>query len=215
MKTLLLTSGGIQVPAIKDEVLKILTKPATKTKLAHITTASKVVENIDYVDRDRKTIKKMGFQVTDIDIRGKSKNQLIKLLKDQDVIYVQGGNGFYLLKHIRKSGFDKVVKKLLDKGVIYIGVSAGTYVACPTIKMHTWKGKERNQYGITNMAAMNLVPFLVSVHYNKINYKQKEGVKTGATKTKHLVKVLNDNQAILVKNSKIKLVGKGKETKIK
>jgi dipeptidase E len=213
MKTLLLTSAGIKVPIIKNEVLKLLSRPVSRTKLAHIITASKAEENTDYVDKDKKVMEKTGFQVTDIDIEGKGENQLRKILEGQDIIYVQGGSGFYLLKHIRKSGFDRVVKKLLDKGVIYIGVSAGSYVACPTIEMHTWKGKERNQYGITDMTAMNLVPFLVSVHYNRKKYRK--GVKAGAARTEYPVKVLNDDQAILVKNNKVKLIGKGKEIKIK
>ena len=211
-KTLLLTSAGIKVTPIRDELLKILPKPASKIKLAHVVTASNVAEDIDYVRRDKRMMKKVGFQVEDIDIVGKTEKQLRKTLKNKDVVYVQGGNGFFLLKHIRKSGFDKVIKDLIKRGTIYIGVSAGTYVACPTIEMHTWKDKERNQFGVVNLAAMNLVPFLITVHYNRVKYRS--GLKEGITKSKYTVKILNDDQAILVKSGKIKLVGRGKEVKL-
>ncbi len=211
-KTLLLTSAGIKIPPIKDELLKILTKSANKIKLAHIITASKVAEDTEYVKRDKKVMKKVGFQVEDIDIVGKTEKQLRKILNNKDIVYVQGGNGFFLLKHIKKSGFDKVVKNLIKRGVIYVGVSAGTYVACPTIEMHTWKDKRRNQFGLVDLTAMNLVPFLITVHYNRVKYRS--GLKEGISKSKHPVRILNDDQAILVKNGKIKLVGRGKEVKL-
>ena len=62
-------------------------------------TASKVEKSTDYVKRDKKQMAKLGFQVEDIDLEGKSENQLRRLLKDKDVVYVQGGNTFYLLKY--------------------------------------------------------------------------------------------------------------------
>lgn len=212
MKTLFLTSAGLKAKAIQRELLKILPKPASKMKLAHVITASKAEENTGYVDRDRKEMKNMGFKVVDIDIEDKTEDELRKLLEYVDIIYVQGGNGFYLLKHVRVSGFENVVRELLERGVIYIGVSAGTYIACPTIEMHSWKGKERNRFGVIDLAAMNLVPFLVSVHYNREKYKK--GVKEGAARSRYPVKILTDDQALLVTNGEVQLVGEGEEVVI-
>jgi hypothetical protein len=42
MKTILLTSAGMNV---KEQILKILPKPANQIKLAHIITASKAEED--------------------------------------------------------------------------------------------------------------------------------------------------------------------------
>ena len=207
---ILLTSGGLKIPYIRDEFLKIIPKPAKEIKLAHITTASKVADDTGFVDRDKKAMEDMGLQVTDLDIEGKSEAELENLLKNQDVIYVQGGNGFYLLNHIRLSGFDKVVKKLLKQGKIYVGVSAGSYVACPTIEMHNWKS-EKEKYGVTDLTAMNLVPYLITVHYNRIKYR--DGIKEGVKQSKYPVKILTDYQAILVDEGNEKIVGVGSEIK--
>src|SRR4030043_1378453 len=108
--TLLLTSAGMQV---KDEILKILPKPAEQIKLAHIITASKPEKDTSYVLEDKEAMIKIDFQVEDIDIEGKTKDQLRDLLKDKDIIWVQGGNTFYLMKAVRESGFDKVIKELI------------------------------------------------------------------------------------------------------
>lgn len=208
MKTILLTSAGMDV---KEEILKILPKPANQIKLAHITTASKVEDDLSYLEKDNREMSKLGLQVDEIDIEGKNEPELRKLLKNKDIIYIQGGNTFYLLKYVRESGFDKIIKDLTDKGVIYIGVSAGSYIACPTIEAANWKPQDINIVGLTDLTGLNLVPFLISAHY-KSEYK--EILKREISTTKYPVKILTDEQAILITNNEITLVGKGKEIKI-
>ena len=212
MSNIFLTSAGLKTPVIAKEFIKILSKEPSKLKLAHIITASNVAPDTAYVQKDKTIMKKLGFQVTDIDIKDFNQQDLTKKLKGFDIIYVQGGDGFYLLKQVRKSGFTQVVKELLKKGKIYVGVSAGTYIACPTIDMHTWKDNQREQYGLTDLTAMNLVSYLVSVHYNRDKYKV--GLKEGILNSKYPVKVITDDQALYIKNGKTKLVGLGKEIKI-
>jgi len=58
---------------------------------------------------------------------------------------------------------------------------------------------------------MGLIPFLIVAHYEP---KFKKDVETGITKTKYPVRVLTDDQAILIKDGKEKLVGKGREIKL-
>lgn len=201
----LLTSAGMNV---KEEVLKILPKPANKIRLAHIITASKSEKNISYMQKDKKEMLKLGFQVDDIDIEGKTENELRKLLKNKDVIYVQGGNTFYLLKCVRESGFDKVVKELVSRGKIYIGASAGSYIACPTIEQATWKHQDRNRVGVKDLIALHFVSFLITAHFKK---EYKHIIKKAAARTEYPIVVLNDKQAILVKDEKYKVVGKGEK----
>lgn len=208
MKTLLLTSAGMRV---KEEILKILPKSPDQIKLAHIITASKVEKDTSYMVRDKQQMIEARFQVEDIDIEGKNEAELSELLSDKDVIYVQGGNTFYLLKCIKESGFEKVIKELMKKDVIYVGVSAGSYIICPTIEMAIWKHQDRNIVGLTDLTALNLVPFLITAHYKSEYYSV---IKKAISHSKYPVKILTDQQAILVKDGKIKLVGKGKEIKI-
>ncbi len=208
MKTILLTSAGMDV---KEEILKILPKSANQIKLAHITTASKVEDDLSYLAEETQEMRELGFQAEEIDIEGKNEAELSKLLEDKDVIYVQGGNTFYLLKYVRESGFDKIVKDLIDKGVIYIGVSAGSYIACPTIEAANWKNQDRNLVGLTDFTGLNLVPFLLFAHY-KPEYKEilEEEVPTA----KYPVRILTNDQAILIRDGETTLVGKGEEIKI-
>ena len=189
---------------MQDEILKLLPKSPAKTKLAHIITASNEVNPHPWRDNDKEAMLKLGIQVEDIDVKGKTENELRRILKDKDVIYVQGGSPYYLLKYVKESGFDKVVKDLINKGVLYIGASAGSYIACPTIEQALWKKPKRNRHELADdEPAMNLVPFLIVAHYEP---KFKKDVEAGIAKTKYPVKVLTDSQAILVKNGKTKLL---------
>ena len=195
---------------VNKEILKILPKPPKELKLTHITTASIDEKNKDYFHKETQIMKELGFQVTEADISGMTEGKVRKLLKDTNIIYVQGGNTYYLLKSIKESGFDKVVKELLEKGVIYIGVSAGSYVAGPTIEQADWI-HEHNRFGLTDLTAMNLVPFLLMVHYVP---EYKSILKEKIQKSKYEFKILTDDQAILVKGDNYKLVGKGPEINI-
>ncbi|MDD5109842.1 MAG: Type 1 glutamine amidotransferase-like domain-containing protein [Patescibacteria group bacterium] len=208
MKTILLTSAGMRV---KGEILKILPQPASQLKLAHIITASLAENDTSYVVQDTQDLLACGFQVENIDVRGKSENQLRSLLAGKDVIYVQGGNTFYLLKYVKESGFDKVVKELIERGVVYIGVSAGSYITCPTIEMANWKHQDRNMVGLTDLTGLSLVPFILSVHYQP---EYLSVLKKEVPLAKYPVKILTDEQAVLVRDDDIKLVGRGAEMKV-
>jgi len=207
MRILLLTSAGTDV---KDEILKVLPKSPAQTKLAYITTASNIESDRTYVEKDRKNLEEMGFKVIELDIEGKTKDELWFTLMDFDCIFVQGGNTFYLLDKVRKSGFDLVVRDLLDRGLVYIGVSAGSVICGPTIETAGWKYSlpDVNTEKLEDLTALNLVPFNVLVHYEP---RWREKVRLAAQSTKYPFKLLTDDQALLVKDEKIELVGSGEE----
>ena len=202
-KLLLLSSSKF----FKNDLTKVLGKPLGDFRIAHIITASKGkgVGHLDYLDRTRDYFKENGCYFEDLDLDGKNEDELREILKNFNAVFVNGGSTFYLLKSIRESGFDKVIKELLPNDFLYMGASAGSYVACPTIEMSTWKHQDKyDHYGITDFTAMNLVPFLLSVHYAPENH---DLLKEKSKDAKYPVKILNDEQAILVKDGKVELLG--------
>jgi len=208
MKTILLTSSG---KFVTDGDMLFLAKPISQMKLAYITTAAKGVQDASYVNARKQRMAELNFNFEEVDLDGKNENELMKILADKEIIYVEGGNTFYLLKTVRESGFDNVIKNLIDKGVIYIGSSAGSYIACPTIEMNLWKHPDINRYNLTDLTGLNLVSFLVTVHYAP---EFKELLKEKIKNSKYPVKILTDEQALLVRDGEVKLLGKGDEINI-
>ena len=178
-------------------------KPMKDFKMAYVINATKGVTGTGYFERNKKFFAEQGVKYTKVDLDGFKEPELRELLSNFDLVYVEGGNSFYLLKSIRESGFDKVVKGLLPKGLIYMGASAGSYVACPSIEMATWKHQDKYDHcGVTDLTGMGLVPFLVTVHY-KPEYE--ELIKEKIAHANYPVKILTDEQALLVQDGQVRL----------
>jgi len=82
-------------------------------------------------------------------------------LAKADGVVVGGGNTFQLLRTLYSTELLRAVRKRVTEGMPYIGWSAGSNVACPTI-MTT------NDMPITEvptLRAMGLVPFQINPHY--------------------------------------------------
>jgi len=206
-KLMLLTSSGIVDS--KQEIMAILPKPAENIRIAHIITASNQELDKAYVELDGRLMCESGFNVEKIDIENKNYSQVLNLLMNFDIIYVQGGNTFYLLSMMRKCNFKKIIKKLLKKGIIYIGVSAGSIVAGKNIETAKWLGDENIVHmSDMNFMGLNLLPYNIVVHYN-------EGIgkiiksKIPNPKKRKKIKLLQDGQAIFVLGNKISFVGTG------
>lgn len=206
MKTLILTSSGSFITA--NNVDNFLLKKITDCKIAYIITASKKVNDTGYIERHRQKMDELNFSYTEIDIAGKNENELKKALDGHDIVMVEGGNTFYLLKAVRESGFENVIKELIENGVVYVGSSAGSYITCPSIVMATWSNRGFDRCGITEYSAMNLVPFLIKAHYTP---DMLETLKEKADDLQYPMRVLNDDQAILVQDGEVQLLGGGDE----
>src|SRR3989338_5683078 len=162
METLILASSGNLIAA--NNLNHFLPKPLSEAKILYVTTASKKVSDASYVERTRQKMNELNFSYTEVDIVGKSDEELKKALSASDILYVEGGNTFYLLKAVRDTGFEKIVKEAIENGLVYWGVSAGSYIACPSIIIATWSDRF-DRFGVTDWTAMNLVPFFIYSYF--------------------------------------------------
>ena len=94
-------------------------------KVAFIPTASLREGYIGYVGSARKLFKKLGAIVTEIDISTEAYSTIQSVFENADVIYFTGGNSFFLMDQLRKTGADGLLKKELENGKLMIGESAG------------------------------------------------------------------------------------------
>ncbi|MEN8252616.1 MAG: hypothetical protein ABFQ53_03485, partial [Patescibacteria group bacterium] len=65
--------------------------------------------------------------------------------------------------------------------------------------------------GVADYTAMNLVPFLIKAHYTD---EQKEKLKENLKDVTYPIKFLTDNQALLVEDEDVTLLGEGVEIKL-
>lgn len=206
MRKLFLSSAGI-VPETKKDFLKLLGKDPKDTSVVFIPTAAGSEEDKSYVQWTLDQIEELGMKSETVDLVDENEKSLESKLSKCDVIIMNGGNTFYLLDWVRKSCFDKVILKLLDQDKIYVGISAGSYVVCPTIEAATWKNADINVVNLKDLTGLNLVPFIISTHYDREKYYQ--ALVSGVNSTKLPVVALTDKQAIVVEGDKYRIVGEG------
>ena len=190
-----------------DKIIELLPKSPEKSKLSFISTASNLYKDKSWVYKDRDKLVEMGFVVKDLDIANKTKDNLQKELENVDVVFVSGGNTFYLLEKAKESGFDKIIKKLINKGVVYIGSSAGSALVCPTIGMIKGLDDPADAPSLKSYKGLNVVDFLILPHYGDEDYKEqyKTILKKWQNKGYEL-KLLANNQALIVNGNECKVV---------
>lgn len=125
---LFLASSGLEY------IKTFVGKNPQEIKLLFIPTAGNLDEDIWWIDKDRDVLRKMGFQITELDIEKSSKENMQKALKSTDIVYIAGGNTFHLLKQLRKTGFDKMLDSFVKNGGLYAGASAGALIAGSNIE---------------------------------------------------------------------------------
>jgi dipeptidase E len=82
-------------------------------------------------------------------------------VRDAAAVLVGGGNTFRLLADLYRLGLLGLIRERVLAGVPYLGISAGTNVACPTVKT-------TNDMPITlppSLDALGLVSFQINPHY--------------------------------------------------
>ncbi|MDQ5951624.1 MAG: dipeptidase [Patescibacteria group bacterium] len=204
--TIFLTSTGFSTETLKSTFLSLLTKPLGEIKVAFIDTASKVEKNTDYVDKDLEVLKSMGLKnVSRIDI-SEPQDNWIKILIQADIFYVEGGNTFYLLDKLRSSGLDKSLPRIIQNK-IYVGVSAGSIVATPTIAIATVEPSDPNTVKMTDFTGLHIVDFEVSPHTpDSVPLKN---VEKYAKKANNKIHAFDDQSALLVIDNTITVIGEG------
>ena len=199
---LLLTSEGLTTKPIKKAFLSLLEKPVSKNKVLIMHTA-KLRRHFGYVRDIKKTLRQLGLKKENIVEANISTKINARKYTNFDVFYSCGGNTFYILDRMRKTGFDGLIKRFVRKNKLYVGVSAGSYIVCPTLEAAAWNHADRNIIGLKNLNALKIVPFIVTAHYSA---KFKKIIDEAEANTKYEVKRLTNRQALIVINNKVRKI---------
>lgn len=208
---LLLTSNGIN-GKIKDAFIYLLPKDPKETKVAFVTTAvygERDWDSSEWLEERRQEVRDCGVDnIEDIDIRDMTREDVENLLNEKDVLYVAGGNTFFLLHYARQCGLQEALKKFFAGGKVYVGISAGSIICAPTIETAVYLPEDINKIGITDLTGFSYVPFLISPHFDENN---REILEEESKETVLPMVVLTDVQAVLVKDEVLQLVGDGEQ----
>ncbi|MGG4266203.1 Type 1 glutamine amidotransferase-like domain-containing protein [Peribacillus simplex] len=164
MTKVLLTSNGFFTDLIKQQFLQLIDGDLSNLKATIITTASHNKQNNRFAMKAKEDLLGFGFKKVDFNDVEFDKPEL---LEKYNVIYINGGNPFYLLYHMKKSGADSILKNIAKQNTIILGVSAGAIILGPNIEVVNYFTPQRNTVTMQNLTALGLTNKAIFPHYDR------------------------------------------------
>ncbi|KLE00496.1 peptidase E [Aliarcobacter butzleri] len=202
MKKLFLASSFKDVANIFADFEKDL-KGKTVT---FIPTASKVEKVVFYVNSGKKALQKLGLIIDELDMSTASNDEINNKLRNNDFIYITGGNTFFLLQELKKTGADKIIIDEINKGKLYIGESAGAIVTSANIEYVKRMDDVKKAPNLTEFSGLNLVDFYVIPHYTNFPFEKTVEKIIEDYSSKLDLSPISNKDAILVVDNKIDFI---------
>ncbi|MEN9919249.1 MAG: hypothetical protein RL662_1685 [Bacteroidota bacterium] len=135
-----------------------------------IPTASINEEVKFYVDSAKAALEKIGLIIDELELTTASKKEIENKLKLNDYIYVSGGNTFFLLQELKRTGADKTIIEQIKLGKMYIGESAGSIILSPNIEYVKDMDDYSRASDLETFSALNIIDFYPVPHYTNFPF---------------------------------------------
>ncbi len=160
-----------------------------------------------YEEKVAGVFKELGFELYSIH----KENDPVKAVFEAESIAVGGGNTFHLVYMMHKTDIMKAIREKALEGTPYMGWSAGSNIACPSLKT-------TNDMPIIepeSFDCLNLIPFQINPHYLDAN-PEGHGGETRQQRIEEFLVVnreiivagLREATSFLIEGNSIKLIGK-------
>ncbi|MBN1987462.1 MAG: dipeptidase PepE [Prolixibacteraceae bacterium] len=135
----------------------------------------------------------------------------VEAIKNANAIVVGGGNTWQLVRMLHEQNLMPAIAEKVKSGTPYIGWSAGSNVACPTLRT-------TNDMPITDpkgFDCMNLIPFQINPHYLDAN-PEGHGGETREQRISEFIEInpdiyvagLREGTMFTLENGQLNLMGK-------
>jgi dipeptidase E len=110
-----------------------------------------------YEKRVAEVYNKLGYQIKSIH---KCENP-VEAVEKAEAVAVGGGNTFYLFHMMHKTGIMEAIAQRVKNGMPYMGWSAGSNAACPTLRTTN----DMPIFEPASFNGLNVIPFQINPHY--------------------------------------------------
>jgi len=140
-----------------------------------------------YAATAQQRFQKMGYELTSVHVA----EDPVAAVNETEAVFIGGGNTFRLLKTLYDFNLLDPIRERVSNGMPYIGSSAGSNVAAPTIKT-------TNDMPIVqppSFKALGLVSFQINPHYLDPDPNSKH---MGETREERIMQFLEENDTPVV-----------------
>lgn len=202
MKKLILVSMLYQV----TDLVRTITPELEGKTVTYIPTAG-IAEDVEgMVEEETSTLENLGMTVDVLEVSSASYDSIVNSLTKNDIIFVGGGNTFFLIQELRRSGADQILIREVEKGKLYIGESAGSIISCPDIGYCAEMDSPEKAPDLIDYSGLNLVDFYIVPHIG--NEEMGEAAEKAVEKYSFELelKAITDEQVILVEEGRVEIL---------
>lgn len=205
MKKIFLASSFADVA---DLFVKFTNEKCEGKTVTFIPTASLSEEVKFYVSAGKEELEKRGLIVDELEISTATKEEIESKLQRNDYIYITGGNTFFLLQELKRTGADKIITEQIESGKPYVGESAGAIVLSRNIYYVKEMDNSMAAPELDSFSSLGLVDFYPLPHHT--NFPFKEAVENVISNYAEKIELLpfSNTQAITVNGDEFKILGK-------
>jgi dipeptidase E len=166
-------------------------------------------KRLKHISSLKESVDKTNAVVTPLDLRDYIDNHggLVSVLDDTDMLWVSGGNVFYLRYLLKACGLDSALKRLIHGGLVYGGDSAGAAVI----------GQDMHGLDLLDdpdeapeliFKGLDITPFMILPHWGNERYAAEiADTKLELEKYNKEIVILNDSQVCIVNGDERRVIG--------
>lgn len=170
-----------------------------------IPTAALHEKDTFYIDTDRSALQSLGFVVEDLEISNTPFAIINKKISVADCIFVGGGNTFFLLQELKRTGTDKLIIEHIAKGKPYISTSAGSCILSKKVIADGIDSPKIASNLNGDFSALAIIDFYIFPHYD-ISSKSIDDQIISTYYSGLDIKRINDNQAVSVHGKDVRVI---------
>ena len=187
-------------------VKKFLDKNTESKKILFIPTAANVEEYKKYVHLTQKVFEDFSYEVENFDVSIFSEEIAKEKLSEAKIVFISGGNTFYLLQELKRKNLIPYLKERIENGLLYIGESAGSVIAAPDIEYASIVDDTTLATELDDYTGLNLVDFYIIPHFEEEPFVESSRNTVELYKDKLDLKLINNKEAILVENNNFTII---------
>ena len=159
-----------------------------------------------HIKYSKELLSKMGLIVDELEISTANYLDIVSKLENNAYIYVAGGNTFFLLQEMNRTGAGNLIRTQINAGKLFIGESAGAILVAPDIEY----AKDTDDFlaapQLKTFEALNIIDFYPVPHYKDDSLK--EAVESVISKYGAVLPIVpfSNSQAILVTGKEKQIV---------
>ena len=148
-----------------EKVGTLLKEEVVGKNVVFIPTASINESYKGFVGSARKLWEKMGANILETEISTAPIDEIHKAFEKADIIYFTGGNTFFLIDLLKKTGVEKLVEKHVNSEKLYVGESAGAIICAKELSYIKLMDEVPNDFSQEDYSGLNFIDFYVVPHY--------------------------------------------------